>query len=211
VAGEILVDAGRARGIASFVLDDGIRDADRLTPPPSIAARGVSARGTVKAPGPPAGRQPVAVGGELIAAGDRLVCDHDGAYFVPRAAVEEVSRVRRRGSARRRRSASNLPAASRPVRSSASHRSSTIRCEASGTSSTWRASAPLRALQAEKSGTTVRPRNERASPSSKGRDPDGAVWVCIPIGHAIPPRLLLRPALLTTNSPKAFAMNATES
>jgi regulator of RNase E activity RraA len=48
VVGEILVEAGRARGIAGFVLDDGVRDADRLTPPPSIAGRGVSARGTVK-------------------------------------------------------------------------------------------------------------------------------------------------------------------
>ncbi len=90
VIGEILLEAGRARGIAGFVLDDGIRDVARLMPPPPIAGRGVTARGTVKR----RLRQPVGanvpVGGTLVVAGDWLVCDPDGVCVVPQDTVEDV-------------------------------------------------------------------------------------------------------------------------
>ena len=88
--GEILLEAGRARGVVGFVLDDGVRDLDALMPPPAIAARGVTARGTMKR----RLRQPVgayvAVGGTLVVSGDWLICDQDGVCVVPQEASVDV-------------------------------------------------------------------------------------------------------------------------
>src|SRR5262245_25855068 len=66
VVGDLLLEAARVRGIAGFVLDDGIRDSAQLEPPPSIAARGITARGTAKRRLRQAVGAPVAVGNVLI-------------------------------------------------------------------------------------------------------------------------------------------------
>jgi 4-hydroxy-4-methyl-2-oxoglutarate aldolase len=96
VVGEILLEAGRARGVAGFVLDDGLRDVAGLRAPPSIAGRGVTALGTVKRRlRHPVGAD-VSVGGTLVVAGDWVVCDADGVCVVPEDAVENV--IERAGS-----------------------------------------------------------------------------------------------------------------
>jgi 4-hydroxy-4-methyl-2-oxoglutarate aldolase len=88
VYGDLLHESARARGIAGLVIDDGIRDTVELTPPPSVACRGVGALGTVKR----RVRQPVgaavAVGGILITQGDWVVVDRDGVFVVARDLVE---------------------------------------------------------------------------------------------------------------------------
>jgi 4-hydroxy-4-methyl-2-oxoglutarate aldolase len=90
VVGELLLEAARVRQIAGFVVDDGVRDTARLVAPPSIAARGVAARGTAKR----RIRQPVGagvgVGNIFIAPGDWIVCDEDGVCVVPREHVGGV-------------------------------------------------------------------------------------------------------------------------
>ncbi len=90
VLGDLLLESGRARGVAGFAIDDGIRDMASLAGPPSVAALGVSARGTVKR----RLRQPVGagvpLGGVLVAADDWIVCDADGVCVVPQRDVDEV-------------------------------------------------------------------------------------------------------------------------
>jgi 4-hydroxy-4-methyl-2-oxoglutarate aldolase len=82
VVGELIVEAARAAGIAGLVLDDGIRDAELLAAPPSIAARGIVANGTVKRRHLGLG-VPVALGGVLVRPGDWVVVDTDGACVIP--------------------------------------------------------------------------------------------------------------------------------
>ena len=90
VFGQILHEAGRARGVACFVIDHGIRDVAELAPPPSVAARGVSARGTVKRRLRRRVGSDVGLGGTLMRAGDWVVCDRDGVCVVPQGDVEHV-------------------------------------------------------------------------------------------------------------------------
>jgi 4-hydroxy-4-methyl-2-oxoglutarate aldolase len=91
VLGDLLLEVARARSVAGLVIDDGIRDLDDLVAPPSVAARGVTALGAVKA----RLRQPVGahvpLGGTLVAPGDWVVCDADGVCIVPAASLAEVS------------------------------------------------------------------------------------------------------------------------
>ena len=61
-----------------------------LSAPPSVAARGVSARGTVKRRLRRGVGSDVGLGGTLMRAGDWVVCDRDGVCVVPQGEVEHV-------------------------------------------------------------------------------------------------------------------------
>jgi 4-hydroxy-4-methyl-2-oxoglutarate aldolase len=89
VYGDLLQAAAHVRGIAGLVIDDGIRDVAELVPPPSVAARGVSSRGTQK-------RRhlgldlPVSLGGVLIRPGDWIVGDRGGVCVVPAGRIADL-------------------------------------------------------------------------------------------------------------------------
>jgi 4-hydroxy-4-methyl-2-oxoglutarate aldolase len=87
VLGELIAEAARAAGIAGLVVDDGVRDIDLLTAPPSIAARGVVATGTVKRRHLGIGG-PIALGGQLVRPGDWVVADADGVCVIPSAGLD---------------------------------------------------------------------------------------------------------------------------
>ncbi len=89
VLGDLLQEAARVRGVAGLVIDDGIRDLTALDAPPSIAARGINARGTVKRRVLNLGR-PVAIGGVLVRPGDFVVGDADGICVVPAERLEPL-------------------------------------------------------------------------------------------------------------------------
>ena len=126
VFGDLLFESARQRGLAGIVLDDGVRDIDELSPPPSLAARGVEAQGTIKA----RVRQPVgsdvAIGGVLISNNDWIVCDRDGVCVLPasdlarivvaaRARVEKESVIRAQlGLGRTTRDVLGLPPSGPP-------------------------------------------------------------------------------------------------
>ena len=90
VVGELIVEAAHAAGLAGLVIDDGVRDVDRLRVPPSVAAVGRTPRGTVK-------RRylslaaPVALGKTLVSPGDWVVCDSDGVCVIPADAAGAVA------------------------------------------------------------------------------------------------------------------------
>jgi 4-hydroxy-4-methyl-2-oxoglutarate aldolase len=90
VIGDLLIEAARVRAVAGLVIDDGIRDLQTLSAPPSIAARSINARGTVKR----RLRQPVgsdvSVAGVLISPGDWIVCDDDGVLALPKSTALSV-------------------------------------------------------------------------------------------------------------------------
>ena len=89
VLGDLLQTAAAERGLAGLVIDDGIRDMAQLAPPPSIAARGISARGTQKRR-VLALNQPVALGGMLIRPGDWVVGDQDGVCVIAADRLDAV-------------------------------------------------------------------------------------------------------------------------
>ena len=89
VLGDLLQAAAHARGLAGLVIDDGIRDVAQLVAPPSIAARGISARGTQKRRVLGIG-VPVPLGGVLIRPGDWIVGDRDGVCVVPAGVLAEL-------------------------------------------------------------------------------------------------------------------------
>lgn len=97
VVGELLALSARVREVAALVIDDGIRDLDALVAPPAIAARGVSARGTVKRRVRRPVNADVSIAGALVRAGDWMVGDSDGVCVVP---VDEVEDVVRRAESR---------------------------------------------------------------------------------------------------------------
>jgi 4-hydroxy-4-methyl-2-oxoglutarate aldolase len=89
VMGELIAEAARAASIAGLVIDDGIRDTALLQAPPSIAARGTAATGTVKR------RhlgidEPIGLGGILVRPGDWVVVDRDGVCVIPSARLDGV-------------------------------------------------------------------------------------------------------------------------
>jgi 4-hydroxy-4-methyl-2-oxoglutarate aldolase len=90
VFGDLLHLCAAGQGVVALVIDDGIRDVAHLPPSPAVAARGISAHGTIKR----RLRQPVgasvAMGGVLVAPGDWIVGDGDGIYAIPAAEVEAV-------------------------------------------------------------------------------------------------------------------------
>jgi 4-hydroxy-4-methyl-2-oxoglutarate aldolase len=83
VLGELLLEAARARGVAGLVIDDGIRDLDELVSPPSVAAIGVTPRGTIKERLRQPVGAPVVLGRTLVRPDDWIVCDHDGICVIP--------------------------------------------------------------------------------------------------------------------------------
>jgi 4-hydroxy-4-methyl-2-oxoglutarate aldolase len=94
--GELMSEAARARSVAALVLDDGLRDVERLIAPPAIAARGVVSRGTVKLRVAAMG-EPVAVGRVLVRPGDWVVGDLNGVCVLAGDEVEAiVDRARQR-------------------------------------------------------------------------------------------------------------------
>jgi len=90
VVGELLALSARVRNVAALVIDDGIRDLDALEAAPAIAARGVSARGTVKRRVRRPVNADVGIAGALIRSGDWIVGDADGICVVPAGGVEDV-------------------------------------------------------------------------------------------------------------------------
>jgi 4-hydroxy-4-methyl-2-oxoglutarate aldolase len=96
VIGDLILAAAAKRGLAAMVIDDGIRDVAQLKAPPSIAARGISALGTVKRRIPSLGAA-VAIGGVLVRPGDWIVGDADGVCVVP---PERLSKLLEAAAAR---------------------------------------------------------------------------------------------------------------
>ncbi len=90
VLGDLLFDSARVRGISALVIEDGIRDVEALSPPPSLAAVSVSAQGTIKSRLRAGVGSGIALGGTFVATGDWIVCDHDGACVVPAAELHDV-------------------------------------------------------------------------------------------------------------------------
>jgi 4-hydroxy-4-methyl-2-oxoglutarate aldolase len=99
VIGELILTAARARGVAGFAIDDGIRDLDLLIPPPSVAARSVTARGTIKERFAALG-QPITLAGIAVSPGDWVVGDHDGVCIIPAGRIDEVLAAARNRAAR---------------------------------------------------------------------------------------------------------------
>ena len=90
VLGELLLAAARAAGVAGIVIDDGIRDIEHLRAPPSVAARSVTALGTVKHRVRQGVGSSVALGGVLVELGDWVVGDRDGVCVLAAADVTDV-------------------------------------------------------------------------------------------------------------------------
>lgn len=90
VLGEIVAGEAKTRGVAGFVVDGAVRDADGLADLQlPVFARGVTPAGPYKA-GPSAVLEPIAVGGVVVAPGDIVVGDGDGVVVVPLARAAEV-------------------------------------------------------------------------------------------------------------------------
>lgn len=89
VVGELIQEAARARSLAALVLEDGIRDLSKLAPPPSLAALGVSPRGTIKSRLRSLG-ETIGLGGTLVHPGDWIVGDEDGVCVIPGERLEMV-------------------------------------------------------------------------------------------------------------------------
>jgi RraA family protein len=88
--GEMMLDYARRRGIAGFVLNGAIRDADAFMEMnvPTFAI-GVTHRGPYKN-GPGEINCPIAIGGMVVMPGDLVVGDPDGVVVVPADDVPEV-------------------------------------------------------------------------------------------------------------------------
>jgi 4-hydroxy-4-methyl-2-oxoglutarate aldolase len=89
VTGDLVQEAARARSLAALVIDDGVRDIELLSAPPSVVARGVRTHGTVKRRVVSIGA-PVALGRVLVRPGDWVVGDHDGVFVVADTVVDDV-------------------------------------------------------------------------------------------------------------------------
>jgi RraA family protein len=83
IIGEIMSTYASARGIAGFVIDGAIRDADEIRANEfPVYAAGVTHRGPYK-DGPGEINVPVAIDGMVIAPGDLVIGDGDGILCVP--------------------------------------------------------------------------------------------------------------------------------
>ncbi|GAA0998267.1 RraA family protein [Acrocarpospora macrocephala] len=89
--GELIGGRAKAAGIAGFVIDGVVRDAEGLAAfQMPVFARGVSPAGPYKN-GPARLATVVAVGGVAVAPGDIVVGDADGVVVVPLADAEHVA------------------------------------------------------------------------------------------------------------------------
>jgi RraA family protein len=90
IIGEIMTSHAAKRGIAGFVIDGAIRDADAVAAASlPVFARGVTHRGPYK-DGPGEINVPVAIGGMVVNPGDIIVGDSDGVLAVPQEIAEKV-------------------------------------------------------------------------------------------------------------------------
>lgn len=88
--GELMLAYAVKKGVAGFVLDGAIRDADAfLAANLPVFAAGVTHRGPYK-DGPGEINVPIAIDGMVIAPGDLILGDSDGVLSVPIDAAEEV-------------------------------------------------------------------------------------------------------------------------
>lgn len=88
--GELMLSHARKRGVAGFVIDGAIRDAEACAAMnlPTFAA-GVTHRGPYK-DGPGEINVPVSLGGMVVEPGDIVVGDWDGVLSVPLDEAEEI-------------------------------------------------------------------------------------------------------------------------
>lgn len=90
LVGELMYMQASKRGIAGFVIDGAIRDADTFAQNDfPCFARGVSHRGPYKE-GPGEINMPVCIGGQVVNAGDVVVGDADGVVFIAAADAAHV-------------------------------------------------------------------------------------------------------------------------
>jgi RraA family protein len=90
IIGEIMTTHAAKRGVAGFVIDGAIRDAEAIASANlPVYARGVTHRGPYK-DGPGEINVTVSIGGMVVNAGDIIVGDADGVLAVPQAIAEEV-------------------------------------------------------------------------------------------------------------------------
>lgn len=88
--GELMAESAKVRGIAGFVIDGAVRDAEiigEIAVP--VFARAVTPAGPYKF-GPGHLGRTVAVGGVAVAPGDVVIGDSDGVVIVPRADAEQI-------------------------------------------------------------------------------------------------------------------------
>ncbi|WP_274598282.1 RraA family protein [Rhizobium sp. CFBP 8752] len=90
LVGELMLKQAQARGIAGFVIDGMVRDAEAFEREKfPCFARGLSHRGPFK-DGPGELNVPVAVGGLVVQAGDVIIGDLDGLLSIPASHAAEV-------------------------------------------------------------------------------------------------------------------------
>lgn len=88
--GELMGEKAHALGLAGFVIDGCVRDADALAEVPMpVFARGVTPAGPYKN-GPGYIGRPVAMGGIVVQVGDIIVADADGVVVIRRCDLETV-------------------------------------------------------------------------------------------------------------------------
>lgn len=88
--GELIGARARAQGIAGFVIDGAVRDADGLREyGMPVFARAITPAGPYKN-GPGRLNVPVAVGGVSVSPGDIIVGDSDGVAVIPLAQAAEI-------------------------------------------------------------------------------------------------------------------------
>lgn len=90
IIGEIMVSVALKKGIAGFVIDGAIRDAEEIrTSGIAMFAAGVTHRGPYK-DGPGEINVPIAISGMVVCPGDLLVGDGDGILCVPFEEAEAI-------------------------------------------------------------------------------------------------------------------------
>jgi len=114
IIGDLIGIRAKTLGIAGFVIDGAVRDADALEEcGMPVFARTVTPAGPYKH-GPGRLQQPVAIAGVVVTPGDIIVADADGVVVVQRADAErvlvEAERIEASEAAKRIRYATNASA-----------------------------------------------------------------------------------------------------
>lgn len=112
--GELIGARAAAKGIAGFVIDGAVRDAEGLRGyEMPVFARAITPAGPYKY-GPGRLQVPIAVAGVAVLPGDLIVGDSDGVAVIPQAMAEQVTTaaeaVQRDEAERRERYESGIPA-----------------------------------------------------------------------------------------------------